>query len=323
MRVAILNLNPGIDRVIYLDHPIRSGEMNRAAKTVTTAGSKAANQAKIFSLLGDEVDIYSFTGGPFGEECDRLTVGEGIHLHHVRTAAGVRVNTKVIDRDGVCTEFNEPGGPVTERELKYLETALSVGCCEKVDVLSICGSIPQGVDKRFYLKLIGEMKRMRTPAGKKLTIALDSSGDALAWGFLGFPNVIKPNLGELADMVSFYKFPIDLSTEEEIYTACGKFSAKKVDILCTMDAGGSLAVSPEGSYRVSTPTVPFRSFSGAGDTYLAAYLHAKIAEEKSFPEALRFASAAAAARVSLPGTELPTKNDINTLTQQVTVTPIN
>ena len=318
MKVAILNLNPGIDRVIYLDAPTRTGQMNRAARTLLTSGSKAANQARIFSLFGDEVDFYTFTGGPFGDVCDALTAAPHVTLHTVPTAAGVRTNTKIIDRDGLCTEFNESGGPVTTGELERLKTALFDGC-GKADVLSICGSLPQGVEKDIYREIILAARTINP----RIIIALDCDGEQLAKGFSASPDLIKPNRGELAGLLALHNLSTDLSTAEQICTACGKLGGERTEILCTMDADGSVGIGAGGRFRVSAPAVPFRSFSGAGDTYLAAYLHAKIAEEKSFPEALRFASAAAAARVSLPGTELPTKNDINTLTQQVTVTPIN
>lgn len=326
MRVAILNLNPGIDRVIYLDHPTRVGGMNRAARSLLTPGSKAANQAHVFSLLGDRVDFCTFTGGPFGAACDHLSAGEGITLHTVPTAAGVRTNTKIIDGDGACTEFNESGGPVTPEELALLKTEL-LQCCGKAQVLSICGSLPQGVEKDFYREIILAARE----ANPHLFIALDCDGEQLAKGFSAAPDLIKPNRGELAGLLSFHSLSADLSTPEQICTACGKLGGKPgeistgnfTSILCTADVHGSVAVCPEGSWQVTAPTVPFRSFSGAGDTYLAAYLHASLAEGKPIPEALAYASAAAAARVSRPGTELPTKDDINTLTQQVTVTPIH
>lgn len=318
MRVAILNLNPGIDRVIYLDRPTRVGEMNRASRSLLTPGSKAANQAKIFSMLGDEVDFCTFTGGPFGAVCDRLTAGEGITLHTVPTAAGVRTNTKIIDGDGACTEFNESGGPVTAEELVLLKTEL-LQCCGKAQVLSICGSLPQGVEKDFYREIILTARRVNP----RIIIALDCSGEALYHGFSAAPDLIKPNRGELAGLLSFHSLSTDLSTPEQIRTACGKLGEKNTQILCTADADGSVAVCPEGSWRISAPTVPFHSFSGAGDTYLAAYLHSRFAEGGDLPDALRFASAAAAARVARTGDEQPTRADIEALLEQVNVTQIN
>lgn len=318
MRIAILNLNPGIDRVIYLDQPARLGGMNRAVRSCVTTGSKAANQAKIFSMLGDEVDFCSFTGGLFGAVCDSLTAGRGITMHTVPTAAGVRTNTKIIDRDGLCTEFNEAGGPVTAAELDLLKTKL-LACCGKAQILSICGSLPQGVEKVFYRDIILAARA----ANPHIFIALDCSGEALYHGFSAAPDLIKPNRGELAELLSFHSLSDDLSTPEQICTACGKLSGKSGCILCTADAEGSVAVCPEGSWRISTPTVPFRSFSGAGDTYLAAYLHTRLAEGREMTQALAYASSSAAARVARAGDAPPTREEIESLLPQVAVTPIN
>ncbi len=230
----------------------------------------------------------------------------------------MRTNTKIIDGDGACTEFNESGGPVTAEELALLKTEL-LGCCGKAQVLSICGSLPQGVEKDFYREIILSAREVNP----RLFIALDCDGEQLAKGFSAAPDLIKPNRGELAGLLSFHSLSADLSTPEQICTACGKLGGKSGCILCTADVHGSVAVCPEGSWQVTAPSVPFRSFSGAGDTYLAAYLHASLAEGKPIPEALAYASAAAAARVSRPGTELPTRADIEALLEQVKVTQIN
>lgn len=326
MRIVILNLNPGIDRVIYPDQPTRLGGMNRTARSCLTTGSKAANQAKIFSLLGDEVDFCTFTGGPFGPVCDSMTAGRGITLHTVPTAAGVRTNTKIIDRDGTCTEFNESGGPVTAEELDLLKTKL-LACCGKAQILSICGSLPQGVEKVFYRDII----RAAREVNPDIIIALDCSGEALYHGFSAAPDLIKPNRGELAELLAFHSLSCDLSTSEKICTACGKLGGKLgeiptgrfTSILCTVDAEGSVAVCGADSWQVSTPTVPFRSFSGAGDTYLAAYLHARYAEGREIPRALAYASAAAAARVARAGDAPPTREEIQSLLPQAAVTKVN
>ena len=325
MRVVILNLNPGIDRVIYPDQPTCLGKMNRAARSCLTTGSKAANQAKIFSLLGDEVDFCTFTGGPFGPVCDSMTAGRGITLHTVPTAAGVRTNTKIIDRDGTCTEFNEAGGPVTAEELDLLKNQL-LACCGKAQILSICGSLPQGVEKVFYRDIILAARAVNP----RIFVALDCSGEALYHGFSAAPDLIKPNRGELAELLAFHSLSCDLSTPRQICTACGKLSGKLgeistgrfTSILCTADAEGSVAVCGADSWQVSTPTVPFCSFSGAGDTYLAAYLHARYAEGKEIPQALAYASAAAAARVARAGDAPPTREEIEALRREVCVAKI-
>lgn len=320
MKIAILNLNPGVDRVIYLDGAMQAGTMNRAARTVFCQGSKAANQAILLSTLGGaDVHLFTFTGGPLGAACDAFTALPRITTHAIPTAAGVRVNTKVIDGGGVCTELNERGGPVTGAELELLISALRAGC-GNVDILSIAGSLPQGVEKDIYQSLTG--------AGLAERVILDCDGEQFRLAVQACPYLIKPNRRELAGLVSSFGtteiagFSTDLGTTKDVLAACGLVRAKtaeKTNILCTLDADGSLYVGSEGTWRVSAPQVPFRGFSGAGDTYLAAFTWARFARNCTLPDALRYGAAAASAKVAREGTTLPDRGEIEALLDRVKI----
>lgn len=321
MKIAILNLNPGVDRVIYLPAPMQVGTMNRAARTVFCQGAKAANQAILLSTLGEaELHLYTFTGGPLGAVCDAFTALPGITAHAVETAAGVRVNTKVIDSAGNATELNERGGPVTPAELAQLISALRADC-GNVDILSIAGSIPQGVDKSVYKSILAEQLAPR--------VLLDCDGEPLRLAMEAGPQLIKPNRRELAGLCAALDIPTfstDLSNLDAVVAACGHVRAKtgqKTDILCTLDADGSVYVGKEGCWQVSAPEVPFRGFSGAGDTYLAAFTWARFVRGRTLPDALRFGAAAASAKVALEGTTLPTRAAIDALLPRVMITEIH
>ncbi|MBQ8398133.1 MAG: hypothetical protein IJX53_08075 [Clostridia bacterium] len=317
MKIAILNLNPGVDRVIYLPAPLAPGTMNRASRTVFCQGSKAANQAILLSTLGGaDVHFYTFTGGPLGAACDAFTALPGITTHAIPTAAGVRVNTKVIDSDGTATELNERGGPVTPEELEQLISALRAGCGD-VDILSIAGSIPQGVEKSVYKSIL--------EANIAPRVILDCDGEQLTQAISACPYLIKPNrreLGGLCASLGLSGFSTDLTEFGDVVATCGLVRAKtgeKTNIICTLDAAGSVYVGEEGVWRVNAPTVPFRGFSGAGDTYLAAFTHARFAVGQDVPDALRFAAAAASAKVAIEGTNLPSRGEIEYLLDRVTI----
>ena len=317
MKIAILNLNPGVDRVIYLSAPLAVGTMNRAVRTVFSQGSKAANQAILLASLGGaEIDFITFTGGPMGAACDAFTALPGITVHAIPTAAGVRVNTKVIDSTGCATELNERGGPVTADELGLLIDTLRA-VCGNVDILSIAGSLPQGVEKSVYKSIIEERLAPR--------VILDCDGEQLLRAVTALPDLIKPNRRELAGLcanLGLHEFSTELLTADEVIAACGAVRAKvgeKMSIICTLDADGSVYVGEEGVWRVSAPAVPFRGFSGAGDTYLAAFTHARFVEGRDVPDALRFAAAAASAKVAIEGTNLPERDAIEALVGRVEV----
>lgn len=316
MKFAVLSLNPGIDRVLYLGSPMRPGEMNRASKSVTSQGSKGANVAVMLSRLGCGVEYYSFTGGMYGNVSDSFIAAEAeknpgkIMAHYVESGCGVRVNTKVIDSDGVCTELNERGGVFTKSESDALTEAF---LASDADIFCMCGSIPQGVENSVYKSLTEKLN-----SRGKVTV-LDCDGEALRLGMEAKPGFIKPNLFELGVFLkSTGLWKSELSevekSEEFIAAACGKLHKNSgTEILCTLGSSGSVATGVEGSYFCPPAKVTMRGFSGAGDCFLAGFLAAYFNEGKTLPEALAQASACGGAKVEIEGTLLPVAERVGEL----------
>ncbi len=308
-KFAVLTLNPGIDRALYLPSPMEAGALNRAARSVTTQGSKGANVAIMLHRLGCDVEYYTFSGGEFGELANSFLTREGIKVHSVETLCGVRLNTKVIDSEQVCTELNERGGVFRPAEISELtDLFLSTDA----DVICLCGSIPQGVEKDVY-KFFCEFGKS---TGKK--VVLDCDGEALKTALCACPDIIKPNEYELEQLGLstglFGSFSQDMQTRtEEVTNACVKVAkAYGTTVICTRGADGSVLTTPEGKI-ISRESMKVRmiGFSGAGDTFLAGYIAARF--DKGFTEeySLIVATAAGAMKVVLEGTELPEASDID------------
>lgn len=304
MNIAILTLNPCIDRALYLGKPLVTGDIHRVARVVENAAGKGLNQAVVFENLGTTPDYYSFCAQ--GEDAmSRFIATRSLRNHATVAACGIRTNIKVIDSDGVGTELNEAGGPIAQAELDALLSELDAF---DGDILSVCGSIPQGVEKSVYSNIIARAK-----AKRQITV-LDADGEALKKGLEGRPDYIKPNRRELAGLFDMTERELD-SDEKVISLARRVLEQYGTAVLCTLDADGSLYVGHDGIYRVGVAKVPLRGFAGAGDTYLAAFLHAKYAEHQPTPDALAFAARASAAKIALGGSELPTKEQIEAVEQ--------
>ncbi len=308
-KFAVLSLNPGIDRALYLPAPLAEGSLNRAARSVTTQGSKGANVAIMLHRLGCDVEYYSFSGGEFGALSDSFLTREGIKVNSVETLCGVRLNTKVIDSNCICTELNERGGVFLPAEIAALtELFLSTDA----DVLCLCGSIPQGVEKDVY-KVFTEFGRS---TGK--TVVLDCDGDALRLGLEASPDIIKPNEFELQNLGLstglFGEFSTDPEVRErEITDACVKVAEKyKTTVICTRGADGSIHVNRRGEIiKRDSMKVRMLGFSGAGDTFLSGYIAARFSKGFTEEYSLLCATAAGAMKVVLEGTELPEATDID------------
>ncbi len=308
-KFAVLSLNPGIDRALYLPSPMAAGSLNRAVRSVTTQGSKGANVAIMLHRLGCDVEYYTFSGGEFGELANSFLTREGIKVHSVETLCGVRLNTKVIDSEQVCTELNERGGVFSPAEISELTDLFME---TDADVICLCGSIPQGVEKDVY-KFFCEFGRS---TGKR--VILDCDGEALRIALCACPDIIKPNEYELEELGLstglFGRFSQDMQTRtEKVTNACVKVAKTYgTTVICTRGAEGSVLATPEGKI-ISRESMKVRmiGFSGAGDTFLSGYIAARF--DKGFTEeySLIVATAAGAMKVVLEGTELPEASDID------------
>lgn len=295
MKTAVLTLNPGIDRVIYLDGPARTGTLNRAARVVTSQGSKGANVAIMLKRLGVEPEYIAFSGGELGDIAERFTDEAEIKSHYVRTKCGVRMNVKVIGGDGCCTEFNERGGPVTPDELDEITELLTQG---GFGLVVLTGSLPIGADSKTYERLIRKLGESGT------LCVLDCDGDALRHGVAARPALIKPNRRELAGLLGVEVG--GLYEKEALLDGMRKIREKYgCDVICTLDSDGSVYSGSDGEWAVTTAPVRLVGFTGAGDTYLSGYIFKKYFAGEPTPEALKYASAAASAKVTLEGTRLP------------------
>ena len=89
----------------------------------------------------------------------------------------------------------------------------------------------------------------------------------------------------------------------------------------TWGGGGAWLVSAKGAWACDAAKIEVRGTQGGGDTMLAAMI-AALSRGMDDPEALRFASAAAAATVMRLGTLLCQKADLETLLPQLTARPL-
>lgn len=305
MKIAVLTLNPCIDRAVYLSGALVPGDIHRAVRVVENAAGKGLNQAVVLQNLGTICDYYSFASTVPGDAMDRFIRSCDFRYHPTTCLCGVRTNVKIIDGEGVGTELNEAGGPIGDAELAQILSDIDAF---EGDVLSVCGSIPQPVEKSVYKSVIER-------AGKRgLITVLDADGEALRQGLEGNPDYIKPNRRELAGL--FGMAERDLDSDGKVIELARRVNGQYgTRVLCTLDESGSVYVGREGVWRVGVAKVPLRGFAGAGDTYLAAFLHARYAESKDIPTSLAFAARASAAKIALDGSDLPTRAMIDAVAE--------
>jgi 1-phosphofructokinase len=333
MKIATLTLNPALDRTMYFGKDVKFGALNRAvAPSLTTHGGKGTNVSCVFKILGIESTAYGFIGGDNGDLFLKLLEPYDIKTDFTRTKCDTRMNFKIISGDGEPTEFNESGGPIDLIEKEDILNKIK-NVIDKVDFFFMGGSVPPGVEKSIYRDIINL-------GGDRTKFFVDCDGEALKLCMSNDkkPFIIKPNQFELEQFCG-KKFDLDNNFDVELEEV--KKEVKKiyddtgVTVLCTLGEYGGLYCGNDGIYYVKSPKVEVKGFTGAGDTFLTAFVAAwfglvdddldtappvlrtppsnrTYGAEGGFraEKALLFAVAASSAKVTKPGTEFATVGEV-------------
>lgn len=300
VKFSTLTLNPSLDKTMILGTPLKMGALNRAKESTLSAGSKGINVARAMKAMGAGATSYFFAGGETGDILLRLLKSEGISYRTVKTKAPTRENIKLIDSEGVCTEINESGGPVSEVETGELLSLFYCGCRDsKTSCVFLGGSVPRGIDSDIYAEIIENLREIGIPS------ILDCDGEALKKGIAARPALIKPNAYELSLLTG-----VDIKNPDVAADICRCVYAETgISVLCTLGAEGAVFTGDSGCYYVNAPKVScVRCFAGAGDAFLSAFIlsYVRGADELT---SLAYAAAFASAKVAASG-EMPTQDEV-------------
>ena len=121
--------------------------------------------------------------------------------------SNVRTNLTITDRQGLSVKLNERGPALSKKDMDSLAKAVEKHL-PSAGWLLLCGSLPPGVDSRFYAHLI------ESATHHGVQTLLDTDGDALLYGIEAGPTLASPNQSEaerLAESVPRSRVPIPLT----------------------------------------------------------------------------------------------------------------
>ena len=285
MKIITLTLSPALDVTYALAGEVKRG-LNRALSHSLTAGGKGINVARAImreaEILGRAAQVSALypSGGVTGDLLSSALAMEGISTIAVKTAENCRINVSAISSDSEDVEINARGAAISEVELSKIESELDV--LTEGDVLAICGSVPAGVEKSYYARLIRKMK------DRGVICVLDCDGEALRIAVCGDcpPDYVKPNESEIDEFCE--SIGADVSAEA-IVTASGGRCA----VIATYGGSGAAIFTSCCSARVDATPVKPKRLKGAGDTLLGVYLYHRFVlregEEASLTSAVKAA----------------------------------
>lgn len=308
--IYTITLNPALDRTLWIEN-IRDDVSNRIIDEKSFAGGKSIDVSKVLKNLGLDSIALGFVGGFAGRELEGRLLNDGIQTEFIRVSGETRTNIIIHDREtGKQLAFNARGPEIRPAELmEFVESLERLPCS---DLVAIGGSLPVGVTAEIYRKIITIVKKCQS------IVVLDVDGDALKKGITARPDVIKPNIHELSELVGR-----ELLEMDEIVAAAREINRQGVRmVLVSMGARGILLVSEGHEYLAVPPNVDVQSTIGAGDSSVAGFISGLV-QKKSLKECLVYAAAAGTATTLHQGTALAQKEDFERLVPLVTLTVLS
>lgn len=295
--IVTLTLNPTIDSASEAER-VRPTHKIRTFNERYYPGGGGINVARVIAALGGAALPVYLAGGATGALLSDLLRGEGFATAVVPIAGNTRISHAVFERaTGLEYRFVAEGPEVSAAE--WLRCLTAVQGLD-FDWLVASGSLPRGMPVEAYADLAA------IAATRGARFVLDTSGPPLAAAVAaGGIHLLKPSLGELAGLVGR---PLETVAEQE--AAAREVVAGRVGIVAlTMGHHGALLAHAGGTRLLRPPAVEARSTTGAGDSFLAAMVHA-LAGGRPLEDAFRLGVAAGTAAVLTPGTELCDPADV-------------
>jgi 1-phosphofructokinase len=309
MKFLTLTPNPSLDWTLAVPSLPHGGIVKASAESLH-CGGKGINVSRILRRLGFHTIAFFPFGGYSGEELLELVRHEGISFHGHQIKGGTRRNMVLLAGGaGEALKVNTAGPFLDDEEWQTL-LEMAFDLCDEGDWMVAGGSLPPGVDERFYRYLAARIRE------KGASMALDTSGLPLEAalhkeGALR-PQVVKMNLAELSEL---WKAP--LSSLEEAWCQGYRFP-EGPEFLVSQGSEGAMVISCRGRWHGKPGKSVPRMVVGAGDSLLAGYL-AKRSSGHPEGESLRFALACATATAMAPLHELASPEEVEGMVAQIEV----
>ncbi|HEY6390352.1 MAG TPA: PfkB family carbohydrate kinase, partial [Bryobacteraceae bacterium] len=160
--IITLTINPSVDRNVFVDRLVFEDRAYILSRS-DSAGGRGINASRVIHSFGSKTLAVVTSGGPNGEQLEKLLGKAGFPVKVVAIKNEIRNNFTITDRQGLAVKLNERGPAISPEELASVEKTIE-SRLEGASWLMLCGSIPPDVSPDFYTKLIrmAREKRVKT-----------------------------------------------------------------------------------------------------------------------------------------------------------------
>jgi 6-phosphofructokinase 2 len=306
--IATITTNPAVD-VASTAPAVEPTRKLRCEAPHVQAGGGGINVSRVVDRFGVATVAVFTAGGPNGLRLTGLVRADGLDARPVEIAQETRESFTITDgRNGDQYRFVFPGpalGPGEEEKVLDAVRALPSPA-----FVVHSGSLPPGVSEGFFAALAD------AAAACGARVVIDGPGEALARCRGAF--LVKPNHVELEALVG-HPVPERADRIAAARTVVERGIAENV--LVSLGPDGALLITPEETFAYSSPDVELVSAVGAGDSMVGGLL-AALARGESLAEAAAWGTAAGAAAILTPDTDLCRREDVERLRPEVGTTLI-
>lgn len=302
--ILTITLNPCIDKSSRVG-VLKPESKLRCTEVVNEPGGGGINVSKALKKL-DIPSVALFpAGGHNGNMLCSLLKEEQILFHAIDTKVETRENWVVLETTANHQyRFTFPGREVYEETVHSLIEQIR---SFTPSFVVASGSLPPGLPDYFY----GLIVKNAISAGARCIV--DTSGPALRALKGKHAYLIKPNIGELANMLNvpfIEKREVPLAAQQAIRD---KFAEV---IVISMGGDGAWLITADEQYYAAAPPVVKKSTVGAGDSMVAGITY-MLQQQKPLKEALAFGVACGTAATLNEGTKLFDRQDALNLYQMI------
>lgn len=306
--ILTVTLNPALDLSARVSE-MRAGPKLRLSDPVFEPGGGGVNVARAIHELDGQVTAWVALGGGTGDRHCALLQAQGVNVHPFSAPGDTRQSWAITDAQGQQFRLQLPGDAWTQADIdRALDDIL--GQARGMVVLS--GSQPPGVDGGFAQRLAHGLG-----AGR---LILDTSGAALEQ-VIQTPDpaahlrVLRLDQTE-AEAQAGQPLPEIEDVRHFAHTLVARGVAQHICI--AHGANGSVLVGQGVALHCRPPQVAVASKVGAGDSFTGAFTLA-LARGQDLAQALQAGTAAAAAAVMTPGTQLCSRADVQAVMTECTL----
>jgi len=303
-QITTLTINPSLDKSTHFSDLIPEQKM-RCEKPRYDAGGGGVNVSKSISILGGSSLCVFTSGGSSGEMLEEIVRNEGIESITIKTKSWTRENFIAFEtKTKAQYRFGFPGNEFLKDEKDEIIATIKE---LKSNYLVISGSLNEGLPTNFYQKIT----KIAKESGTKVIV--DTSGEALQKVLEAGVYLVKPNIGELANLLGVKRLELP-EVEKAAKTLIEKGSAEIVVV--SLGGEGAILVSKNQTEFVKAPKVEKKSTVGAGDSMVGGMVWA-LSQNKSLKEVIQIGVCCGTAATMNEGTQLFKVADVQKLLKEM------